>query len=175
MFRCWVYFFISLSLSFFVCGNLSEDLSRCSSNGYSQKSINYSKQFFVQTNLNNSSFHLSIPHDFVFYLLFLGFTPDLVNQLASTCEIAIYRQIYLIQSNYLLFLHFGTISSTFRCISTFNPTFCSKSLWYSTIAYGIAKNTKKLLFVTFCNFFISAPCSQYLIANFPLKPLINRL
>ena len=33
--RCWVYFFISLSLSFFVCGYLSEDLSRCSSNGFS--------------------------------------------------------------------------------------------------------------------------------------------
>ena len=34
IFRCWVYFFISLSLSFFVCGSLSEDLSRCSSNGF---------------------------------------------------------------------------------------------------------------------------------------------
>jgi hypothetical protein len=28
VFRCWVYFFISLSLSAFVCGYLSEDLSR---------------------------------------------------------------------------------------------------------------------------------------------------
>lgn len=34
IFRCWLYFFLSLSSVIFVCGYFSSDLSRCSSNGF---------------------------------------------------------------------------------------------------------------------------------------------